>query len=197
MKKFTTVTSSLASLLLFTLPFIVLAHTGVGATTGFSHGFWHPFSGIDHMLAMLGVGVWASQLSGRRRFLVPAAFVGTMQIGGIFGMAHVPFPMVELGIAGSVIAVGMLMALEMKMKTVYAALLVGLMAFFHGHAHGTEIPLAASGALYAAGFTFSTICLHVFGVALGDALRSLWQQKVLRAVGVATAVAGFVLLLGA
>jgi urease accessory protein len=178
-------------------PFAAFAHTGVGAAAGFSHGFMHPISGLDHMLAMVGVGVWASQLGGKKRFIVPAAFVGMMIIGGILGMAQVPFPAVELGIAGSVVAIGLLMALERNMKTVYAAALVAAMAFFHGHAHGTEVPEAASVLAYAIGFIFSTAGLHIAGISLGEGLRALSQHKVIRVVGVATTVAGVMLFMGA
>ena len=129
-----------------------LAHTGVGSVSGFSAGFGHPIGGLDHVLAMVAVGILAAQLGGKSAWLVPASFVTMMVIGGILGINGVHVPFVELGIVGSVIILGAVIALGRELPMGLAMALVGLFAIFHGHAHGTEMPMDASGLEYAFGF---------------------------------------------
>ena len=116
------------------------AHTGVGATTGFTHGFLHPVSGLDHVLVMVAVGLFAVHLGGRALWLVPLSFVSMMVVGGIVGMAGFGLPFVEIGIALSVIVLGAAVAFSLHLPTVAAMGLVGLFAISHGHAHGMEMP---------------------------------------------------------
>jgi urease accessory protein len=149
------------------VPTAALAHTGVGDGHGFVHGFAHPLGGLDHILAMVTVGLFAWQLGGRALWLVPASFVLAMTAGGVLGMADVPMPFVEFGIAASVLVLGLIVAVGVKAPVAAAMGLVGAFAIFHGHAHGTEMPLDASGAAYAAGFVLATALLHAGGVALG------------------------------
>lgn len=175
------------------------AHTGVGHTAGFLHGFAHPFSGLDHMLAMVAVGLFAARLGGRALWLVPATFVAMMAVGGAWGISGASLPFVELGIAASVIALGMVVALNASMAVAVAMGLVGFFAVFHGHAHGTEMPLDASGASYAAGFMAATAVLHATGLAAGISAARFAAARSLRAAqvaGGAMALAGFGLLTG-
>jgi urease accessory protein len=148
-------------------PTTAFAHTGAGYAHGFADGFAHPLGGLDHILAMVTVGILAWQLGGRAIWLVPASFVSLMAIGGIFGIAGEPLLWVELGIAASVIVLGAMVALGVKAPLAMAMGIVGLFAIFHGYAHGTEMPLDASGGVYAAGFMLATALLHVAGIALG------------------------------
>jgi urease accessory protein len=148
-------------------PTTAFAHTGAGYAHGFADGFAHPLGGLDHILAMVTVGILAWQLGGRAIWLVPASFVSLMAIGGIFGIAGEPLLWVELGIAASVIVLGAMVALGVKAPLAVAMGIVGLFAIFHGYAHGTEMPLDASGGVYAAGFMLATALLHVAGIALG------------------------------
>lgn len=149
------------------LPTAAFAHTGLGDAHGFAHGFAHPLGGLDHMLAMVTVGVFAWQLGGRAIWLVPASFLLMMATGGALGISGMPLPFVEFGIAASVIVLGMIVALGMNAPLAVAMGVVGLFAVFHGHAHGTEMPLDAAGAAYAAGFLLATALLHTGGIALG------------------------------
>src|SRR5215207_4589987 len=121
------------------VPTVAFAHTGVGTTSGFAHGFMHPLTGIDHILAMVMVGVFAWQLGGRALWLVPTTFVVIMALGGVLSITGVPVPFVEIGIALSVIVLGAVVALGIKAPVAVAMSVVGLFAVFHGHAHGAEM----------------------------------------------------------
>ncbi len=175
------------------------AHTGIGSTHGFLHGFSHPLRGIDHILAMVAVGMFAAHLGGRALWLVPCCFVAMMAVGGTLGISGVGLPFVELGIASSVIVLGALVALQTSMPTVIAMGIVGFFALFHGHAHGAEMPTDASGLTYAAGFMVATALLHVVGIALGLGLAHLaseYSQRIAQVGGAAMAAAGMGILGG-
>ena len=129
-----------AAAALIALSGAALAHTGAGATSGFAHGFVHPIGGLDHVLAMVAVGLYAALLGGRALWLVPATFVGAMALGGALGMAGLALPYGEIGIALSVIALGLAVALRISLPVLIATALAGLFAIFHGHAHGAEMP---------------------------------------------------------
>ena len=181
------------------VPSVASAHTGVGATAGFAHGFLHPLTGLDHVLAMVMVGVFACQLGGRALWLVPATFVGVMALGGALGVAGIGVPFVETGIALSVIVLGAVVALRVKAPTALAMAVVGLFAIFHGHAHGSEMPENAAGAAYGLGFMLATPLLHTAGIGMGVLLGWATERKgalVTRAAGAAAAVAGVALLAG-
>jgi urease accessory protein len=174
------------------------AHTGIGEHGhGFVAGFVHPLMGLDHMLAMLGVGVWAAQLGKRATWLVPTAFVAVMIAGAGLALAGAPLPMVEFGIAGSVLVIGTLIAFGTRMPVGLAMALVGLFALFHGHAHGTELPGFAHPAAYGAGFVVATALLHVAGVGIALALRQHAAKLPFRLAGAAMAMVGGGLLLAA
>jgi urease accessory protein len=172
-----------------------LAHTGHSAS-GFAAGLMHPINGLDHLLVMLGVGLWAAQLGGRNLWLVPLAFVATMLLGAGLSLGGLPLPQVELGIAGSVIAIGLLIGLGARLPGGLAAALVALLAIFHGHAHGSELPTAASATFYAMGIVLSTLALHGIGLVLGLGVRRVAKPALACAAGFATAVLGGAILAG-
>ena len=174
------------------------AHTGIGAHShGFAAGFLHPLMGLDHMLAMLGVGVWAAQLGKRATWLVPAAFVTVMIAGAGLALSGAPLPMVEFGIAGSVLVIGALIAFGTRLPVGVAMGLVGLFALFHGHAHGTELPGFAHPAAYGAGFVAATALLHAAGVGIALAVRKHAARLPFRIAGALMAAVGGGLLVGA
>jgi urease accessory protein len=172
-----------------------LAHTG-HETSGLAAGLAHPFNGLDHLLAMIGVGLWARQLGGRNLWLVPLAFVAMMVVGAIGSHLGPPLPWVELGIAGSVMAIGLLVGFGAKLPSGMAAAIVASLALFHGHAHGSELPEAASALGYGLGFVMSTALLHGTGLGLSIALGRLAKPTLARGAGFVTAVLGGALLAG-
>lgn len=182
----------LALAILVLSPTLAFAHTGAGDTAGLFHGFEHPIGGIDHVLAMVAVGVFAYVLGGRALWLVPASFVGMMIIGFILGVARIEVPFVELGIALSSVVIGGAAALGRPMPTAMAMSLVGIFAIFHGHAHGAEMPGDTNGLTYAAGFVVATALLHIAGI-----VATFGVAKVIGKYGkVAAQIAGAVFALG-
>lgn len=172
------------------------AHTGIGGN-GFVAGFAHPLFGMDHLLAMLGIGIWGAQLGGRASWMVPASFVGVMVLGAMLALAGAPLPMVELGIGGSVLVIGGLIAFGARLSLALAMGLAGLFALFHGHAHGTELPGFAHPAAFGAGFVLATALLHAAGFGIATALRAPAMRLPLRLGGAAIAVVGGSYLIGA
>ena len=142
------------------------AHTGIGATAGLAAGLGHPVGGLDHLLAMVAVGILAAQLGGRAVWAVPTAFVSMMAMGAVVAIAGQGMPFVELGIVGSVIILGLVIAAGRRITIAGAMALVGALAVFHGHAHGTEMPVDSSGLVYGLGFVISTALLHAFGIGI-------------------------------
>jgi urease accessory protein len=179
-------------------PVAALAHPGHGGEhSGFIHGFMHPIGGLDHILAMVTVGILAYQIGGRALWLVPATFMGIMAVGGLLGVAGVSFYFVEPGIAASVVVLGIIVALALKPPVALAMALVGLFAIFHGYAHGIEAPLDGSAATYGAGFMAATALLHAAGVALGmlvGRISATQGQLGYRLAGSAVALTGLVIL---
>ncbi|GAA0625666.1 HupE/UreJ family protein [Thalassospira tepidiphila] len=153
-----------------------LAHTGAGSVSGFASGFSHPMGGLDHLLAMIAVGVLAAQQGGKAVWLLPVSFVTMMVVGGALGIAGVAMPFVELGIVGSVIVLGAVIALGKHMPTGAAMALVGVLAVFHGHAHGTEMPIDASGVEYGLGFAIATAILHAVGLGIGFGAKKIAEK---------------------
>jgi urease accessory protein len=165
------------------------AHVIPGDVRGFGSGFAHPLLGLDHILAMTAVGLWAAQLGGRARWLVPASFVGVMALGGALAMAGLRVPFTEEGILLSVLVLGILIAVAVRFPLVVSMAIVGLLAFFHGHSHGTEMPANAVGYAYGAGFMLATAGLHACGIGLAYLAQSI-RLPVVRWAGAAIAVAG-------
>jgi urease accessory protein len=189
----------LTLLALCLVPTTAWAHVGIGSTSGFIHGFMHPLSGLDHQLAMILVGIFAYRLGGRALWLVPLTFVIVMAIGGFLGVAGIPVPLVEVGIALSVIVLGVIVAVGVEAPVALAMGVVGLFAIFHGHAHGSEMPLDVSGFEYAIGFMLATAALHAVGIGTGFLVgmsSKTLGENVYRTAGGLASVAGIALLLG-
>lgn len=175
-----------------------LAHTGIGGHgSGFAAGFLHPMLGLDHMLAMLGVGVWAAQLGKRATRMVPMAFVAVMVAGAALALSGAALPMVEFGIAGSVLVIGALIALGTRMPVALAMTIAGVFALFHGQAHGTELPGFAHPVAYGAGFVAATALLQAAGVGIALVVRGGAARLPVRLAGAAMAAVGGGLLIGA
>ncbi|MDB5713572.1 MAG: Ni/Fe hydrogenase [Sphingomonadales bacterium] len=166
------------------------AHTGTGLPGGFVSGFLHPLSGPDHMLAMVSVGLWGAFLGRPLIYALPMIFPMMMAVGGAIGMANVPVPPVEMGIALSVLVLGFMIMAAVRAPVWLACTIVAIFALFHGYAHGHELPSAADPIGYSAGFVFATGMLHLVGIAIGS-LRSLpGGTRALRAGGGLIAMAG-------
>ena len=170
-------------------PTLALAHPGHDGA-GFYDGFLHPFAGLDHLLAMTAVGFWAASLGGAARWIAPGAFLSLMTLGGFAGVAGVELPFVEYVVAASVVALGLLIAFDVRIPTAGAAALVALFAAFHGLTHGAEARATASFASFAAGFIGATAALHAAGCGLG-AWRFGGDGRL---AGLAVAAAGVYLL---
>jgi urease accessory protein len=185
--------------LLATVPAVASAHIGVGGTVGFAHGLAHPIGGIDHVLAMVAVGIFAANLGGRALVAVPLAFMALMAVSGGAAMAGMPLPFVEAGIALSIVTLGLLVAARADWPVAAATALVGLFAVFHGHAHGTEMPADAAGAIYALGFVLATGLLHLAGIAIGLRIGIAGERtsrQITQAGGAAVALVGLLVLGG-
>lgn len=188
-----------AALALTLFPTAVFAHTGVSTTSGFMNGLGHPIFGLDHVLAMTMVGVFACQLGGRALWLLPTTFVLVMAVGGALGVAGTEAPFVEAGIALSVIVLGAIVALDVKASTAVAMGVGGLFAIFHGYAHGAEMPQGVGGFTYTAGFMIATANLHIVGMSLGFLIGKFGEQLgsvAVRASGGVAAAAGVGILTG-
>jgi urease accessory protein len=153
-------------------------------------GLHHPVSGLDHVLAMLAVGLWGAQLGTPAIWILPVTFPVVMALGGMLGLLGIPLPGVELGIAASGILLGAAVLLEWRPPLWAAALVVGFFAVFHGHAHGAELPEGASGLAYSIGFVAATGTLHAVGIGIGVIHRWGWGRPILRAAGAVVAAAG-------
>lgn len=185
----------LPSFVVFATP--AFAHPSAGHTAGAIYGFSHPLGGLDHVLAMVGVGLFAALLGGRALWAVPLSFVAMTAMGGALGMAGAHLPVVEAGVGLSVFAIGVMVALQWRFPLAIAAALAGLFAVFHGYAHGVEMPVSASGIRYGAGFVFATALLHCAGIGLGLALglfADRHKARLAQAGGGAMAVAGIAML---
>lgn len=167
-----------------------LAHVQEGQAAGFLAGLSHPVSGLDHVLAMVAVGLWGAQLGLPAIWLLPVAFPLVMAFGGFLGLLGIPLPGVEIGIALSAVALGIAVAAEARPPLWASALLVAVFAVFHGHAHGTELPEGQSGLAYSLGFVVATGLLHAGGIAIGLVHRWPPGRAGLRVLGALVAVGG-------
>ena len=170
------------------------AHAETGVAGGLVSGLLHPVLGFDHLVAMVAVGLWGAQLGKPAIWLLPITFPVVMAIGALAGVADLPLPFVEFGIAGSALVLGIMVALCLKPPFWAAAVLVGLFALFHGHAHGTEVPSAVNPLAYGVGFVTATGLLHLAGILIGVLVRWPVGDKVVRACGVAVAAVGLLSL---
>ena len=176
---------------LFLLPATASAHQETGTVWGFTSGFVHPLTGLDHIAAMVAVGLWGAFLGAPAMWVLPVVFPLVMAFGGALGVLGVPLPGVETGIALSSVILGIVVALGARPPLWVAALIVGTFAIFHGHAHGAEMPKAANAATYAIGFVIATGLLHLSGIAFGLLVRWSWGKKLVRLGGVGIAMIGF------
>ena len=190
---------ALLALILIGLPTAAFAHAGHADASGFAHGFMHPIGGLDHVLAMVAVGVFAYVLGGKALWLVPLSFVGMMVVGFMLGANGMNLPFVELAIALSSIVIGMAAASGKSMPVAGAMALVGSFALFHGHAHGTEMVAETAGLEYAAGFVAATALLHAAGIGAalgGSRLTGKYGRIVAQVAGGVFALGGAGVLAG-
>ena len=182
--------------LLLLLPMTAGAHTESGTIGGFVSGFRHPLTGLDHIVAMVAVGLWGAYLGAPAMWLLPVVFPVVMALGGGLGVLGVPLPAVEKCIALSGVMLGLAVAFAARPPLWLSAGIVGFFAIFHGHAHGTELPEAANAMTYAVGFVIATGLLHLSGIALGLLVRWPWGRMVVRTGGAAIAIIGLGFLFG-
>jgi urease accessory protein len=171
-------------------PLQALAHIQQGEAAGFLSGFAHPISGLDHVAAMVAVGLWGAQLGAPALWVLPVAFPLVMAVGGFLGFVGVQLPSTEFGIAASAILLGAAVALEWRPPLAVAAVFVSVFAICHGYAHGTELPAGESAVLYSMGFVIATGCLHACGIGIGTLHRWTVGARVLRSVGAVIAAGG-------
>jgi len=175
-------------------PLYAWAHVGSGEAGGFLTGLQHPVSGLDHVVAMIAVGLWGAQLGNPALWVLPVLFPMMMAGGGMLGLMGIPLPGVEIGIAISAIVLGTMVFAEARLNIQLAMVIVAFFAIFHGHAHGTELPAGQSGLLYSMGFVAATGCLHGVGITIG--LIHRWQagRLALRGAGSLVCAAGIYFL---
>jgi urease accessory protein len=176
--------------LILLVPSHAFAHVEQGQAIGFITGLHHPWSGLDHVLAMIAVGIWGAQLGNPAIWVLPVTFPMVMAMGAFMGLLGIPLPGIEVGIAVSAILLGAVVLGEARPKMIVAAVLVGFFAIFHGHAHGTELPAGQSGMLYSMGFVMATGFLHAIGIAIGLIHRWPVGKLALRGAG------GFIAFMG-
>jgi len=187
-----TIKTALTGLLLCLLSLSpAFAHSDAASLQGgFMSGFMHPISGLDHVIAMVAVGLWGAFLGKPAIWLLPVVFPLVMAFGGALGVAGVPIPYIETGIALSGVVLGLVVLFAVRPPIWVAAIIVGAFAIFHGHAHGTELPNAASPLVYSIGFVIGTGLLHLAGIAIGELKRLPWGDMVVRGGGAVIALLG-------
>ena len=178
-------------------PVSAWAHVESGQAGGFLSGLSHPVSGLDHVLAMVAVGLWGAQLGAPAMWMLPVAFPMMMAFGGMLGLMGIPVPGIEVGIAVSGIVLGALILVEKKMPLIAALLIVAFFAIFHGHAHGTELEAGQNAMLYSLGFVLCTGTLHGIGIAMGLVHRWQFGRLALRCAGSLVVAGGMFFLYGA
>lgn len=190
-KSYRGILASVGALALLTLSsHPAFAHTETGVAGGFISGFEHPVFGIDHLVAMVAVGLWGAQLGSPAIWVLPIAFPAVMAIGGLLGVLGIPLPMVEMLIAGSAVVLGLMVAFATRPPLVIAAAIVAAFAIFHGHAHGAELPEAANRLAYGVGFVLATGLLHLCGIIIGLAVKWPIGARAVQACGVLISALG-------
>ena len=182
----------LVGYLIFTSP--AHAHVQQGQALSFLTGLGHPWSGLDHALAMIAVGLWGAQLGNPAIWFLPISFPLVMSLGAMMGLLGIPLPGIEIGIAVSAIVLGVMVLGEVRLNLIMSVILVGCFAVLQGHAHGTELPAGQSGFLYSMGFVMATGCLHGIGISIGLIHRWPLGKLVLRGSGALIAVMGIFFL---
>ncbi|MCK1389195.1 HupE/UreJ family protein [Bradyrhizobium sp. 1] len=179
-----------AAIVSFALAQPALAHEQAGVAGGLVSGLLHPVTGIDHLIAMVAVGIWGAQLGAPAIWILPITFPLVMAVGGVLGVLHVPLPMPEVMIAVSAVILGVAVAARLRLPFPAAALVVAIFAIFHGHAHGAELPRAANALAYGVGFVTATGLLHLFGIAIGALTRWPFGERVIQGLGAGIAGVG-------
>ena len=186
----------LIAILSLMTPETVLAHTGEGITGGLMSGFMHPLAGLDHVSAMVAVGILGAFLGRPAIWVLPVVFPLVMAFGGVLGLLGIPIPYIEVGIAASSLVLGSMILFQLKPQLWITATIVAAFAIFHGHAHGTELPKAASALAYSVGFVVSTGLLHLAGIGFGELIRWPTGKTIARAAGGIIALVGIGYLTG-
>jgi urease accessory protein len=182
--------AALAALILLVIPQMAAAHITKTGSGGFTAGFEHPLSGYDHFLAMFSVGLWGAQMGGRRVWSLPVTFPMIMVVGGIIGILGLPLPGIEVGIALSIIVLGLAIGAAWKPAEWVSLAIIAVFALYHGYAHGAELPMAADPADYAIGFVLATGFIHVIGVGVGLVLNPIWKGRLSQGLGLFIAFVG-------
>ncbi len=177
------------------MPSLVFPHSGAGPHNDWLHGLSHPLSGLDHVLAMIAVGLWAAQAQSRIIWLFPLIFVAVMGLGGLLGMITLPVSFAEYGIMLSLLVLGTLLACRKHLSLSTSIILIGLFALSHGYAHGSEMPQSISMFSYAAGFMLATLLLHLCGIGLALLFRNFASINWVRFSGIMIAFYGGFLIL--
>ncbi|MFK4658253.1 urease accessory protein [Bradyrhizobium japonicum] len=167
-----------------------LAHEQAGVAGGVVSGLLHPVTGIDHLIAMVAVGIWGAQLGVPAIWILPITFPLVMAVGGVLGVLHVPLPIPEVMIAVSAVILGVAVAARLRLPFSAAAVVVASFAIFHGHAHGAELPRAANALAYGVGFVTATGLLHLLGIAIGALTRWPAGERVIQGLGAGIAGIG-------
>ena len=175
---------------------LAFAHAPDGVSVGFYEGFLHPILGLDHLIAMVAVGLWGAFLSDRASWILPIVFPSIMAVGAAIGIFGLEVPLVEFVIALSGVVLGVLVALRFKVQLSVAMILVGIFALFHGYAHGTEMLGHISAFTYGAGFVIGTGLLHLAGIAIGFATRLPRGELMVRGCGGVISLIGLTYLVG-
>ena len=176
----------------------LFAHTDVASLQGgFISGFTHPILGLDHVVAMVAVGLWGAFLGKPAIWILPVVFPLVMAFGGALGVAGIDIPFIEAGIAFSGIVIGLAVAFAIRPPIWIAAVIVGTFAIFHGHAHGTELPNSANPLIYSIGFVTGTGLLHLAGIVIGELTRWSWGKVAVRVAGAGIALIGLKFLIDA
>jgi len=182
-------------LLIYFIPSQAQAHLIYGVSAdGFFAGFKHPLTGFDHFLAMFSVGLWGAQIGGRSIWTLPVTFPLIMVVGGILGIANIPLPGVEIGIALSILVLGSAIALNLKPSEWIVLSLISIFAICHGYAHGAELPNATNPADFAVGFVISTGLIHIVGIGVGIVSQKFYSGKLTRILGTAIILGGIYFL---
>jgi len=171
------------------------AHEQQGVPAGLASGFLHPLTGLDHLAAMVAVGLWGAQLGAPAIWILPITFPLVMAVGGVLGVLGIPLPMPEVVIALSALVLGVAVAARLRLPFAIAAVVVGVFAIFHGHAHGAELPKSANALAYGVGFVVATGLLHLCGITIGTLSRSPAGGRLIQALGASIAVLGCYFLL--
>jgi urease accessory protein len=172
------------------------AHPAILHGLSFAAGVAHPLSGLDHIAAMVAVGLWAAIKGDRALWLWPFTFVAVMLVGGVLGLSNVPIPFVEPGILASVLVLGLMVTFAVNPPTWFGAGLIGVFALLHGHAHGTEVAQTVNGLEYVAGFVVATVALHAVGIVLALTLKRTATGQIGCLAGVACTAVGVGLCAG-